>query len=243
MPARETELFKEKVEVSLDGRQIFYLFFGGAVIASMVFVLGVMVGRRVEARAVADGAEVTSPAIDPLAALDRLEASEAELAFPAALRGGDQALGSVDAELAPTIERITAEEAEAAAAADRPAAVKEPAKPAEKKSAEPAEEDSAPEPAAEKAPPRKASDEDLRRAKFTLQVGSFQSRSEAEAFHQELGGKGYRPYIAEVDLEDKGIWFRVRVGGYDSYDDALAAKSEFEKAQHIIAYVTRLKKK
>ena len=48
--SRETELYKDKIEVSLDGRQIFYLFFGGAVIVGMVFVLGVMVGRRVEAR-------------------------------------------------------------------------------------------------------------------------------------------------------------------------------------------------
>src|ERR1041384_6132748 len=50
MPTREPELYKDKIEVSLDGRQIFYLFFGGAVIVGLVFVLGVMVGRRVEAR-------------------------------------------------------------------------------------------------------------------------------------------------------------------------------------------------
>src|SRR5690606_40443237 len=48
--SREAELYKDKIEVSLDGRQIFYLFFGGAVIVGLVFVLGVMVGRRVEAR-------------------------------------------------------------------------------------------------------------------------------------------------------------------------------------------------
>ena len=53
---RETELYKDKIEVSLDGRQIFYLFFGGAVIVGLVFVLGVMVGRRVEARGHTDHA-------------------------------------------------------------------------------------------------------------------------------------------------------------------------------------------
>ena len=50
MPSREPELYKDKIEVSLDSRQIFYLFFGGAVIVGVVFVLGVLVGRRVEAR-------------------------------------------------------------------------------------------------------------------------------------------------------------------------------------------------
>jgi len=68
----DTELFKDKIEISLDGRQIFYLFFGGAVLASLVFVLGVMVGRRVEARAHVDNQPATSAVLDPLAALDEL---------------------------------------------------------------------------------------------------------------------------------------------------------------------------
>jgi hypothetical protein len=70
--SREADLYKDKIEVSLDGRQIFYLFFGGAVIVGLVFVLGVMVGRRVEARAHVDRARTTA-AVDPLAALDRVE--------------------------------------------------------------------------------------------------------------------------------------------------------------------------
>ena len=72
MSSRETELYKDRVEVSLDGRQIFYLFFGGAVIVGLVFILGVMIGRRVEARGHLEKAR-THAATDPLAALDRLE--------------------------------------------------------------------------------------------------------------------------------------------------------------------------
>src|SRR5262245_11261444 len=89
MPSREPELYKDKIEVSLDGRQIFYLFFGGAVIVGLVFVLGVLVGRRVEARGHLDRAE-TQAETDPLAALDRLERSD-RLSFHGALRGGDAA--------------------------------------------------------------------------------------------------------------------------------------------------------
>lgn len=84
MPVREAELYKDKIEVSLDGRQIFYLFFGGAVIVGLVFVLGVMVGRRVEARGHVDRAKTTATT-DPLAALDRLEANG--LSFHGALTG------------------------------------------------------------------------------------------------------------------------------------------------------------
>src|SRR4051812_2483997 len=87
MPSREPELYKDKIEVSLDGRQIFYLFFGGAVIVGLVFVIGVMVGRRVESRGHLDRAD-TQTTRDPLAALDRLERAD-HLAFRGALTGNE----------------------------------------------------------------------------------------------------------------------------------------------------------
>src|SRR5512139_1513483 len=82
--SREADLYKDKIEVSLDGRQIFYLFFGGAVITGLVFVLGVMVGRRIEARGHADLDRAA--AADPLAALDRLE-GPGSLSFKGTLTG------------------------------------------------------------------------------------------------------------------------------------------------------------
>src|SRR5215510_12944032 len=100
MPSHDPEIYKDKIEVSLDGRQIFYLFFGGAVIAGMVFVLGVMVGRRVEARGHLDRAD-TQAASDPLAALDRLERTD-RLSFHGALTGSgaatdvDKAIGEIE---------------------------------------------------------------------------------------------------------------------------------------------------
>ena len=36
---RDSDRLKEKLEVSLDNRQIFYLFFGSAVVACLVFVV------------------------------------------------------------------------------------------------------------------------------------------------------------------------------------------------------------
>ncbi|MCB9752868.1 MAG: SPOR domain-containing protein [Myxococcales bacterium] len=43
---RDMEKWKDKVELSLDNRQIFFLFFGLSVVGCFVFALGVMVGRR-----------------------------------------------------------------------------------------------------------------------------------------------------------------------------------------------------
>src|SRR5689334_17724743 len=99
MHARDpAELYKDKIEVSLDGRQIFYLFFGGAVIVGLVFVLGVMVGRRVEARGHVDQPHAEAHA-DPLAALDRLEGGNG-LSFQGALRGGEAPASDVEKTIA-----------------------------------------------------------------------------------------------------------------------------------------------
>src|SRR5688500_1125146 len=115
MRSPEPELYKDKIEVSLDGRQVFYLFFGGAVIACLVFVLGVMVGRRVEARAHVDQGAPTTAARDPLTALDQLDATARdEMSFRKTLAGGS-ATSEVDEAIA-AIEKARAEKDETPAA-------------------------------------------------------------------------------------------------------------------------------
>src|SRR5262245_22732315 len=84
---RDLDRWKDKVEISLDGRQIFFLFFGSAVAACLIFVVGVLIGKRIEARALA---LQPAPIEDPLAALDQLgDADEADegLTFHKALAG------------------------------------------------------------------------------------------------------------------------------------------------------------
>jgi cell division septation protein DedD len=222
----DTELFKDKIEISLDGRQIFYLFFGGAVLASLVFVLGVMVGRRVEARAHVDSQPATTAALDPLAALDELARrpvamAEEDLSFATALAGDEEPLAEVDRVLA-----ATAPARPAPAAAPAPAA--ETHEPARAPVAEVTEPEHTDEPA-----PKKPS------AKFTLQLSSFQDRAEADAFLDKLRKGGHAPYVTESQVEGEK-WYRVRLGRYPSFDAAVDAKTDFEKREHIIAYVTRL---
>jgi hypothetical protein len=70
---RNAERWRDKIEVRLDNRQVFFLFFGSAVVACMLFVLGVMVGKRIESRG-----QAASPDLqDPLGALDRAHAPAA----------------------------------------------------------------------------------------------------------------------------------------------------------------------
>jgi cell division septation protein DedD len=307
MTLRDAERFKDKIEVSLDSRQIFFLFFGGAVVACLVFVLGVMVGRRLEGREQVARKAATSAAIDPLAALDELGADEKrrqdkhdELAFPQALGGEPEErakpLGAADvAPAAPPPEELAqAAGAKKAEAAKKAAAAAEEAKKADeakkaadaaaaKKAAEEAKKADEAKKAADAAAAKKAAEEakaaeakeakeakEARKAaaapavagaakpaaasaangsaaapkagkgKYTLQLSSFQDRAEADAFAAKVAAAGYKPYVIQSDVPDRGTFFRVRLGEYGTHEDAIAAKADFEAKQHIIAYVTRL---
>ncbi|HEU0037349.1 MAG TPA: SPOR domain-containing protein [Kofleriaceae bacterium] len=304
MPSREpAELYKDKIEVSLDGRQIFYLFFGGAVIVGLVFVVGVMVGRRVEARSHVDQAR-TQTARDPLAALDRLESSG--MSFQGALMGS----GATS-----DVER-TIGEIEKARGGGKPAAKdSKPAKPAEpqidlrpdpKPEPKPdakvdgkidgkteAKADAKLEPKADKKPDKPKADDkpvvaehdkpksektektdkaekseksdkadktadktdaksetkkkdgevaksDEAKARFTLQLSSFQDKQEAESFLSSIKAAGFQAYVTEADVSGKGTFYRVRLGSYRSLEAANDAKAEVEKSLKKTASVMKL---
>ena len=223
------ELYKDKIEVSLDGRQIFYLFFGGAAITGMVFVLGVMVGRRVEARGHLERAQ-TAAAIDPLAALDRLEGGG--LSFQGTLRGGEAPV--------PEVDRTIGELAKARAIAAKPAAV-------------PAV---APTPAPSPAPvvavavadkPERADkpehadkpEKKPEKTRFTVQLSSFQDKGEAQAFLDQVKASGFSAYVSEGSVDGKQ-YYRVRLGTYRTLDAANDAKAQFEQSAKKSAIVTKL---
>ena len=236
MATREPELYKDKIEVSLDGRQIFYLFFGGAVIVGLVFVLGVTVGRRVEARGHVEHARTTA-AEDPLAALDRLEANGG-LTFKGALTGA-QPPSQVEQKVA-AIEKEKKEEK------------KEPEKKVEKKP-EPEKkvekaEDKKPEPVEKKPEPEKKADVDKKAdkpkdeqpsSKFTLQLSSFQDKKEADTFLGTIKAAGYAAYITEADVSGK-TFYRVRLGNYRTLEAANDAKVDVEKTLKKTATVMKL---
>jgi DedD protein len=215
--SRESELYKDKIEVSLDGRQIFYLFFGGAVIVGLVFVLGVMVGRRVEARGHVDRVK-TQPAIDPLAALDRLEGGNG-LSFQGALRGAETPKPDVEKQID---ERALSHEEPKPAKAD---AKKPEVKPDVKPDAKPeVKADAKPEP----------------KSRFTLQLSSFQDKTEAEAYLQQLKTNGQpNAYVTEADVDGK-TFYRVRLGNYRPLEAANDAKADFEKSSKKTVSVMKL---
>ena len=252
---RDLDRWKDKVELSLDGRQIFFLFFGSAVAACLVFVLGVLVGKRLEARALA---LTPAPVEDPLAALDQLgEADDADegLTFHKALTKDAASAKKPVAEkvekpldlplplppppAAPivaskpvVVEPPAAPPPAAAAPAPKPAVAAKPAplppgKPQVVAAAAPKKPDAGKKPEA-------------LAAHFTLQLSAFPEKADAEEFMKKIQTAGYKPFLVASEIPGKGIFYRVRVGDYASRQAAVDAKAEFERKQRMIAYVAKL---
>lgn len=56
--------------------------------------------------------------------------------------------------------------------------------------------------------------------KFTIQVASFQEMTRAEKVSTGLKEKGYQPVISAKELPEKGTWYRVFVGDFDTEEEA-----------------------
>jgi DedD protein len=222
---RNVERWREKIEVKLDNRQVFFLFFGSAVVACMLFVLGVMVGKRIESRGQADAPVLQ----DPLTALDRahtpppgVAAPDAQLTFPSTLGVGASKLKGAGAR-ASALSSLPRVIPPRAAAAPRLVAAAKPTAPATPKAVA----------VAKPAAPPTSADPAKGRGKFTLQISTFTTSSDADVFAQKYPGA----FVVAGDVPGKGMVYRVRFGNFASYKDAAAAKDSFEKQHSTIALI------
>jgi cell division protein FtsN len=56
--------------------------------------------------------------------------------------------------------------------------------------------------------------------KYTIQLGSHQNLEEAEKFADGFKVRGYNPIINEVDIKNRGIWYRVSLGVFSTVSEA-----------------------
>ncbi len=71
---------------------------------------------------------------------------------------------------------------------------------------------SAPQPPQAAGAAAKAPDSKTAGSGFLVQVASFTNAKEAESAKAKLAAKGYSATVAETNLNDKGTWYRVRIG-------------------------------
>lgn len=233
---RDVERWKDKIEVRLDHRQVFFLFFGSALVACLLFILGVIVGKRLESRGRATAPEIE----DPLALLDKLATSpvvappQPQSPRPTVVA---RAVAVAKTAMAPTVP-VTAKAPEPTPAAPLVAKEAQPPMPAvpvvapEAVVAKPAGAAQPPAAAAVAAADGTAA---KKGGRFTLQIRSFQDRAEAESFAKQFAPDS--PQILSSELPGKGLWHRIRAGDFRSYKEAVDAKLAFEKKYNVIALV------
>lgn len=194
--------------IVLENREVVALVVGSLVVLGVVFYLGVSVGKSL--------APAPAPVAEPpLEVLDRQaeKALAMDLTFPEKLT-----------EETPPSEPATAGAPAVVEAAPEPA----PAEP-KKEPAPQAKPEPAPAPAkAEKPPapePSKPSPAQVEKAaatpRFVVQLASFPNREEADAFSKRVRAAGLSPRIVEAEIPGKGTYYRVRIGSFDSRDEAV----------------------
>ncbi|QXE91866.1 SPOR domain-containing protein [Geomonas subterranea] len=136
--------------------------------------------------------------------------------------GGKGAMGSGINTKLPEVQSKAATAASASTATPVPASA--PAKPAAAAAAVTASENKPPEKSADKgaesAGDKPAAEKQGGEARYLVQVASYKERKEADAVRAKLVAKGVAAYLVESKLQDKGVWYRIRVGRHLSKQEA-----------------------
>ncbi|MCS6797790.1 MAG: SPOR domain-containing protein [Myxococcota bacterium] len=74
---------------------------------------------------------------------------------------------------------------------------------------------------------------------YGLQVVSYTTAREAELFANALRARGHRAYVQAADVPGRGRYWRVRIGPFDSAEQADAYRRSFEREERIHTIVVR----
>jgi DedD protein len=96
----------------------------------------------------------------------------------------------------------------------------------------------APVPTAPAAPAAKPAASPAAATPWTVQVGAFKNRRQAEDTRQQLATAGLEAYVASVAAQDGQPRFRVRVGTYRSREEAAAVAERIRAQRSLTAFAT-----
>jgi cell division septation protein DedD len=223
-------------EIQLNGKQLVFLFMAATVVAVVIFLCGVMVGR---------GVQVQQSVL--AAAADRVSDPTAAAPAPAASTTGDAPLSTQ--ETLTYTERLEDPNPTAETLRESPEALSEPEGPAGPAAA-------APRPAPAPAPPTRGASTAAGRAPaaasppaaatvsaepsgtgFVVQVAAVNDRGEANAIARRLTGKGYPAFVTTP--AGAARVFRVRVGKYQDRRQAESIAGRLEKEEQFKPWITR----
>jgi cell division septation protein DedD len=213
-------------EIQLSGKHLVALFMAATVVAVVIFLCGVMVGRNINAQRLALAEAASAAPIDPTADIRSSEpaapppstspssgsaASQETLSYPDRLSGSTPASES----LKPPPRAAT------------PAPAPPPPPPARAEEVEPAAATSSTPAAGEPAG-----------SGFAVQVAAVRERTEADTIARRLSSKGYSAYVMTPARGAPRV-FRVRVGKFKERREAEQVAGRLEKEEQFKPWITR----
>jgi cell division septation protein DedD len=229
-------------EIQLNGKQLVFMFMAVTVVAVVIFLCGVMVGRGVRAPRATELADAaTESPLDPTAPPTRASAYA----------------GSPSAVTDPTQDPTT----DNSKRLSETAPVPEPSK--ETQTQQIIQEVSAPAPAAPKTveaprtpvvsiaqpkppapkpptpkPPKSAPVNEPAGGGFVVQVAAVKERSEADTIAKRLSSKGFKSFVSSP-TEGAARVYRVRVGKFNDRREAENVARRLEKEEQFKPWITR----
>jgi cell division septation protein DedD len=199
-------------EIQLNGKQLVFLFMSATVVAVVVFLCGVMVGRGVAMPRTVAAADIGEQAIlDPTAA-----ATVAGTGSESLTAGEELTYAGRLEDPTPPAETLKPE----AEALPPPRAAAVPARePVTAPAASPRPDPALTEPAGQG---------------YVVQVAAVRKRAEAETIARRLSTKGYPTFVTAA-----GANFRVRVGKYNDRRTAQSIAGRLEREERFKPWITR----
>jgi len=218
-------------EIQLSGKQLVFLFMAVVVIAVVIFLTGVQVGRGV--RAERGGLPEGTPAAG--AAVSGAEAPPP----PASATSGSTTSPVTAGEKLSYAERLggAAPPADPLRASAAPPPTREESTPTPKPEAPVAAEPARPAPASAAAVPVAATTEPAGTG-FTIQVAALLERDEADTIVKRLAGKGYPAYVL-APVRGAPAVYRVRVGKFKERREADTVAARLQKEEQFKPWVVR----
>lgn len=69
--------------------------------------------------------------------------------------------------------------------------------------------------------------------KYTLHVMSYRTREESEVFTEVLRARGHAAFVLVAEIPERGTYYRVRIGPFDSMREAERYRAEFERQERM----------
>jgi DedD protein len=226
-------------EIQLNGKQLVFLFMAATVVAVVIFLCGVMVGRGVQVQRAGGVTDVPAQAgLDPTAPPPIPSAATAGSAGAPITAQETLTYTERLEETAPTVETLKAPAETPVAGAPLPSPRAEPKAPEPKTPAPKAPEIKTAVPAVAASAARSATPTgEPAGSGFVVQVAAVRERGEADIIARRLSGKGY-PAFVTTPANAVNV-FRVRVGKYVERREAEAVASKLAKEEQFKPWITR----